>query len=148
MAWADDFIPMTPIGADCLPVSLRVEGDGEYRRAAEEQLADDIDFSGLLTVDEDGSADIRVVIDEASSGRLRVTAEITAEGDVLSAREYSAPASDLYTIVHSIADDAVYSLTGERGIAGTRIGYVLHTTGSYALAAKGFDPRGAIVMLR
>ncbi len=29
LAWADDFIPMTPIGADCLPVSIRVEGSDE-----------------------------------------------------------------------------------------------------------------------
>lgn len=148
LASAGEFIPMTPIGADLLPVNLQVEGDAEYARPAEEQLGEDIDFSGLLQVADDGAADIRVEIEEVSGGRLKMTAEITAEGEVLSSREYVAPPSDLYTMVHAVADDAVYALTGERGIAGTRIGYVLHTSGSYALAAKGFDPRGATVMLR
>jgi TolB protein len=148
IAWADDFIPMTPIGADCLPVRLDVEGADEFARPAKIQLTDDIDFSGLLTVADDGAADILVKIDEVSGDRLRMTSEITADGELLSTREYVASSTDLYSMVHAIADDAVYELTGERGIASTMIAYVLHTTGSYSLAARGFDPRGATVMLR
>jgi len=147
-AVAGDFIPMTPVGADCLPVKLQVEGDATYARPAKEQLADDMDFSGLLRVSDDGSASVRVEISEIPGDRLRMAGEISAEGEVLASREYVVDASGMYDAVHAIADDAVYELTGERGIASTKIGFVMHGPGTYALAARGFDPRGATIFLR
>ncbi len=147
-ALAGDFVQMTPIGADCLPVTLEVRGDREYARPAGEQLREDIDFSGLLMVTDGGAADISVAIETLSGGRLRMTAEVEAEGEVLLSREYASDASDLYTSVHRIADDAVYALTGEQGIASTRLCFIQRSGSYYALAVKGFDPRGSSTLLR
>jgi TolB protein len=146
-ASAGDFLPMTPIGADVLPVTVSVEGDRDFARPAEEQLRDDIDFSGLLACADDGVASISAEIEE-SSGRLTMTAEIVAGGDVVLSREYSGDDTDLYPMVHALADDAVFALTGERGIASTRIGFVMRSGTNYALAARGFDPRGITSLLR
>ncbi|MDM7993843.1 MAG: hypothetical protein QUS11_11100 [Candidatus Fermentibacter sp.] len=146
-AFAGDFLPMTPIGSDCLPVSVTIEGDRDYTRPALEQLEADIDFSGLLITSHDADAGISARIEESGS-RLRITADVTAGGEVLLTREYTASSNDLYTMVHALADDAVFALTGENGIASCRIAFVLRTSDGYSLACRGFDPRGYSALLR
>ncbi len=146
-ALAGDFLPMTPIGSDCLPVSVSVSGERDYSRPAMEQLVSDIDFSGLLITSSDADAAIEARV-ETSGSRLRITADITAGGEVLLTREYQAPVDELYTMIHALADDAVFILTGEPGIASTRIAFVLRSSGSYTLAARGLDPRGYSTLLR
>jgi TolB protein len=138
---------MTPIGADLLPVEVSVEGEREFARPALDQLVLDIDFSGLLETSSAADASIEARVETAGS-RLRLSAEVQAGGEVLLARDYLAAPGDLYTMVHALADDAVYALTGERGIAGTRIAFVTRSGTTYSLAARGFDPRGPAVMLR
>lgn len=145
---AGGFIPMTPIGADLIPVEVSVEGERSLVRPAEAQLRDDIDFSGLLTCAGDADARIEVEIEGLSGSRVRMTAVISAAGETVLTKEYTAVEGELYPMVHAIADDAVYALTGETGIASTLIGFISRSGGRYALATRGFDPRGPTYLLR
>jgi len=141
-AGAADFLPMTPIGAECIPVTIRVSGDRELAVDAARQLGDDIDFSGLLMTAPEGSgyaeADVEV---RSTSDGIELRADVTSGGEHLLSRSYSG--SSIYTLVHAFADDLVFDLTGEQGIASTRIAYVNRTSSGYALVTRYLDPRGA-----
>ncbi len=80
-AFASEFMEMTPIGAECIPVSLELSGS----REAAEQLEFDIDFSGILeTVPRgEGYAHARCVLSGRSGGYLLVVDVDGAEGEML-----------------------------------------------------------------
>jgi len=141
-ATASEFLPMTPIGADCIPVTIRVTGDRDLAVDAAEQLADDIDFSGLLMTapEGDGYAEADVEVRSVSRG-VELVAEVTSGGERLLSRSYTG--TSIYTLVHAFADDLVFDLTGEDGIASTLIAFVSRTSTGYALSTKYLDPRGA-----
>ncbi len=135
---ATDFIAMTPVGAECIPVSISVSGDRELADIAREQLQEDIDFSGLLITKDDGYAEVTVEVRNISDG-VELRAEVFSGGEPLLARNYSG--STIYSLVHAFADDLVYDLTGEDGIASTWISFITRTGSGYALAVKSMDPR-------
>ena len=142
---ATDFLPMTPIGAECIPVSVSVSGeDKALVDDAEAQLIDDIDFSGLLETAQEGYAHVSVSIYSDSRGML-LKASVTCDGEMLLVKEYSG--SSIYPLVHALADDLVYQITGEQGIASTRIAYVVRGSGTYHLAVKSLDPRPPFYVL-
>lgn len=140
MVPADDFLPMTPVGAECIPVSISVSGDRELAGTAVDQLKEDIDFSGLLITSDDGYAEVNVEVMRTING-IELRAEVSSGGEQLMARNYSG--NTIYSLVHAFADDLVYDLTGEDGIASTWISYISRTGSDYALAVKPMDPRGA-----
>lgn len=135
---ATDFIAMTPVGAECIPVSISVSGDRELADIAREQLQEDIDFSGLLITKDDGYAEVTVEVRNISDG-VELRAEVFSGGEPLLARNYSG--STIYSLVHAFADDLVYDLTGEDGIASTWISFITRTGSGYTLAVKSMDPR-------
>jgi TolB protein len=142
---ATDFIPMTPIGAECIPVTVTVTGtDPALTEDAEAQLIDDIDFSGLLEVSDEGYADVEVTVASDSRGIL-VKARVACDGELLMVKEYSG--SSVYPLIHALADDLVYQITGEQGIASTRLAFIVRNGEIYHLAVKGMDPRPAFYIL-
>ena len=144
---AEDFLPMTPIGAECIPVTIRVSGDRELAVTTAEQLTADIDFSGLLMTapEGEGFAEADVEVRETADG-IELRAEVSSGGESLLARSYSG--ESIYILVHAFADDLVFDLTGEEGIASTRVGFVTRTGSGYALAVRGMDPRGSSHLMR
>jgi TolB protein len=134
---ASGFIPMTPVGADCIPVSVEFTGS----REAEEQLEFDIDFSGIL---ETASADrayahVKAVL-SGTRGEFTLSVSVDgAEGDMLLKKEYSGNAWE--ALVHRFADELVYLLSGETGIASTRVAFITRTGGNYTLSASSIDSR-------
>jgi TolB protein len=144
-ATATDFLPMTPVGAECIPVSVSVSGrDKALVDDAEAQLIDDIDFSGLLETAEEGYAQVETVVYSDDRGIL-LRASVTCAGEMLMVKEYSG--SSVYPLVHALADDLVYQITGEQGIASTRIAYIVRDSGTYHLAVKNLDPRPPFYIL-
>ncbi len=139
-ARGSDFIPMTPIGAECIPVSLTVEGDRDLSETAFEQIRDDIDFSGLLITSDEGYASAEIEVGSSPDG-YQLRARVSSGGEPLMTRNYSG--ESLYSLCHAFADDLVYDLTGEEGIASTWIAYIRRTGDGYALAVKSQDPRPA-----
>jgi TolB protein len=145
-AFASEFLPMTPIGASCLPVSVRVEGGGEEARTVMDQLVFDIDFSGLLETVPEDEAYVRLTARVSGrDGAWTVSARAEADGETVLVKEYQG--NSLYDLVHSLADDLVFDLTGEQGIASTRLAYISRGGGEWRLVVKTLDPRpGATVM--
>lgn len=135
-----EFMPMTPLGAECIPVSIEVTGCSEASEAGE-QLVFDIDFSGLLeTVDQgDGYAHARCVL-SGRSGNYTFAADVDgAEGEMLLKKEYSG--SSWEPLVHRFSDELVYLLSGEQGIASTSVAYITRHDGHYYLKVNTIDPR-------
>ncbi|NOQ22095.1 MAG: hypothetical protein GQ565_05525 [Candidatus Aegiribacteria sp.] len=137
-SFPDNFIPMTPVSAECIPVSVSIEGERDLVDIALDQLKEDIDFSGLLITSDEGYAEAYVEVTRSLNG-IELRAEVTSGGEPLLARNYSG--ENIYSLVHAFADDLVYDLTGEEGIASTWIAYVTRTSSGYALAVKSQDPR-------
>ena len=141
---ADSFIPMTPVSAECIPISVSVEGDRDLVDMASNQLKEDIDFSGLLITSDEGYAEAAVRVTRSQNG-IELRAEVTSGGEPLLARNYSG--ENIYSLVHAFADDLVYDLTGEEGIASTWIAYVTRTSSGYALGVKSQDPRSTRTLM-
>jgi TolB protein len=141
-----EFMQMTPIGADCIPVSVELTGCSEASVALD-QLEFDIDFSGILeTADEgDGYAHARCVL-SGRSGSYVLSVDVNgAEDEMLLKKEYSG--SSWEPLVHRFADDFVYLLSGEQGIASTRVGYITRSNGIYSLVARTLDSRSPQVVI-
>ena len=136
-AFASDFMQMTPVGAQCIPVSFELSGN----REAADQLEFDIDFSGILeTVSRDeGYAHARLVL-TGRSGSWSLAADVDGDqGEMLLKKQYSG--SSWETLIHMFADDLVYLLSGEQGIASTRVAYITRSNGVYSLVAATLDRR-------
>lgn len=135
--YSAEFMQMTPVGAECIPVSFEFSGSDW----ASEQLEFDIDFSGLLeTVPEgEGYAHARCVLSGNSGSFLLSAAVDGAEGEMLLKKEYAGPSWE--PLIHSFADDLVYLLSGEEGIASTSVAYVRRSGGRYSLMAATLDNR-------
>ena len=145
-AHAGDFLPMMPMETDLVPIHVSVDGGGETARRAREQLGMDIALSGLLRLsDADESYASAEVEVSRTAGGVRLSARLLAGGELVLQRQYGG--SSVYPLVHALSDDMVYVLTGERGIASTRVAYVRRDGGSYALVVKSLDPREGQVVL-
>ncbi len=137
VATGSEFIPMTPMGNECIPVSLSFTGS----RPAGEQLEFDIDFSGILETAPEGEAYAHAtVVLSGRDGSYTLSADVDgAEGEMLLKKEYSGPSWE--PLVHRFADDLVYLLSGEQGIASTRVAYITRSNGVYSLVAATLDDR-------
>jgi TolB protein len=62
-----------------------------------------------------------------------------AAGRAIFARRYSGSPADWRKAVHRLADDVVNQLTGERGIAQTKIAFVSNATGTKEVYAMDYD---------
>jgi TolB protein len=151
LAQTSGFLPMTPLGSDCLPVRVVIKGTPELTDLVREQMQFDIEFSGLLRVDEEKYYG-EVTVDATRGERGTVlSVRLEAGGETLMDRQYlSRSRSDdaVYPLVHAVADDMVYLLTGEQGISSTRLAYIRRSDSSYALVVKSLDPREPVLVLR
>jgi len=144
---AAEFLPMTPIGAQCLPVSARVEGSGGGAVTVRDQLVFDIDFSGLLITVPENEAFVKLSARvSGSEGSWNISARAEAEGEGVLIKEYQG--SSLHDMVHSLSDDLVFALTGEQGIASTRIAYIVRGGEEWRLVVKSLDPRPSATIMR
>jgi len=139
-AVAEEFLPMTPMETDRVPVQVTVDGPRDLAARVADQLEMDISLSGLLrTAEDDESYATALVSVSRAAGIMRLEAEVSAGGELLLDRQYAG--SSPYPLVHALADDMAYVLTGERGIASTMIGYICRGGGEYAFVVKNLDPR-------
>jgi len=131
---------MSPISAECTPIVLEVTGDADLCDIVREQLTLDIDFSGLLITAEEGYAEVNVEVSSVSNG-------VALRGEVFSGGVYegthSYTGTSVYALIHAFADDLVYDLTGEDGIASTYLTFIERTSSGYTLCARPIDPRPA-----
>lgn len=138
--------------------AFQAAGDRTSARATSVQadaiLANDLGGSGLFTVskawENPGAlpADAQAVVGgkiTASGGTIVLTGEIKdfPARRLISRTDYRGPASDLRRLVHRFADDIALHLTGEAGIAQTRIAYVVKGARSSELHVVDVDGFGA-----
>lgn len=76
-----------------------------------------------------------------SRGDLRVDFQLydVAQGKLVVQKSYKAKPEELRQVVHQFADDVVYLLTGEKGIAQTKIAFVGKGTGNKELYVMDYD---------
>ncbi len=144
--YSSEFMQMTPVGNECIPVSMEMSGCREASVALD-QLEFDIDFSGILeTADRgDGYAYARCVL-SGRSGSYTLSVDVKgAEGEALLKKEYSG--SSWQSLVHRFADEFVYLLSGEQGIASTQVAYITRNNGSYSLRVRSLDARPPQVVI-
>jgi len=145
-AFSSEFMQMTPVGNECIPVSVELEGCRDASDALD-QLKFDIDFSGILeTVGRgEGYAHARCILSGAS-GDYTLSVDVAgSEGEMLLKKEYSGSAWE--PLIHRFADEFVYLLSGEQGIASTRVAYISRSNGVYSLSAQSLDSRDPQVLI-
>ncbi|MCD4708147.1 MAG: hypothetical protein K8S62_10460 [Candidatus Sabulitectum sp.] len=138
--FSSEFMQMTPIGAECIPVSVQLTGCGDASEALN-QLEFDIDFSGILeTANQgDGYAHARCVLSGRSGSYILSVDVAGLEGEMLLKKEYSG--SSWESLIHRFADEFVYLLSGEQGIASTQVAFISRNNGVYSLKAQSLDSR-------
>jgi len=97
-------------------------------------LTNDLGISGWFTLGDEGAAAF-VVGGTASGGSLRGEVK-DRSGSVVLAKTYSGPARAL---AHQFADDIVETLTGNPGIANTKIAFVSNRTGKKEIYTADYD---------
>ncbi len=140
-----------------LQEGFRAEGEATARAnsaSADQILYNDLDLSGLFSITrgwskEERPFDVQAVIE----GRVAVRgARVTVTGEIkdfparrlIGKTEYQGALGNLRALVHRVADDVVYQLTGERGIAETQIAFVAGGDKGrdlYACDYDGYRPR-------
>lgn len=122
----------------------------------EEVVYRDLDFSGLfrvmrrapVAIGMDGtnySVEVlgKVTLEEGEMHFEGVVRDV-ASGDFLGGKKYRVPKGSLRRAAHHFADEVVRLVTGERGVASTRIVFVRKQEGSWELVLcdyDGYDPR-------
>lgn len=138
--FATEFMQMSPIGAECIPVSVEISGCRDASNALE-QLQFDVNFSGLLEISDrsDGYAHAVCLLSE-NRGSYTLKVDVKgSEDELLLNKEYSGTSWE--QLIHRFADDFVYLLSGEQGIASTKLAYITRIDGSYYLRVKTIDDR-------
>ena len=142
-----------------------VEAIAEFSEQArpEEVLRSDLNFSGRFEiVPVAGKADTTFFNRNGITTVVRGSARHLAGGEIeiryqlldalsnqaLTEKTYSGKARDLRRLSHRFSDDAVFQVYGERGIASTRIAYVLGRPGKKEIWAMDYDGFGAEPLTR
>lgn len=142
-----------------------VDAIAEFSEQArpEEVLRSDLNFSGRFEiVPTAGKADTAFFNRTGVTTVVRGSARHLAGGEIeiryqlldalsnqpLTEKVYSGKARDLRRLSHRFSDDAVFQVYGERGIASTRIAYVLGRPGKKEIWAMDYDGFGAEPLTR
>lgn len=117
------------------------------KKFVEETQADDV-RTGKVHIAEWRRIGAEMVVKGSTSSSLAgVTVECrvysTAGGQSVFAKRYKAPKGDLMRLAHRIADDIVYAVTGEKGIASTKIAFVANRSGNKQIYVMDFDGSNA-----
>jgi TolB protein len=140
-----------------LEEGCKPQGDASARPAAvsaDQILYNDLSLSGVFSITRAWSKDeqpfdVQAVVEPRVTlrgSRLTVTGEIKdfPARRPIGKSEYQGSLSDLRRLVHRLADDVVYQLTGERGIAETQIAFVAggpRQKDLYVVDYDGYGPR-------
>ena len=110
---------------------------GSEGRAVAQVLENDLQIAGAFTFVPEGRASF-TISGEASGGRLQGQVKDAGGGIVLS-KTYSGPTRSL---AHQFADDIVETITGQPGIANTKIAFVSDRTGKKEIYLADYDGAG------
>src|SRR6266478_1351421 len=117
-------------------------GDASIAGQVTEVLKNDIRLSGYFSLSPVGSAEF-VQSGTVRGDRSGVVVECTvvqqATKNVVLSKSYQGSGQDLRRVVHKLTDDIVKTITGQPGIAQTKIAFVWAHGGSKELAVMDYD---------
>ena len=117
-------------------------GDAAVASQVAEVLKNDLRLSGFFTIGPSGSAEF-VQQGSVRNDRGGVVVECMvmqqAAKRVVMSKSYQGSAQDLRRLVHRISDEIVQAVTGQRGIAQTKIAFVAARNGNKELAVMDYD---------
>ncbi len=136
----------------------------EFARRIGEIVAHDLDYSGIFRVTEPlgagatkadsasrplGDAEVSAVVSRGSKG-LKLVGSLVEPGSRRSIRQlrYDFEGATLRATAHRFADDIINTITGERGIAQTRIAFVARTKEGQELYVMDYDGEGMTQITR
>ncbi len=118
----------------CEPLTGSPSGPAPVR-AADDVLAADLQHSAVFQVDRQWATDPAATAPQfVTSGRWTVTGDrVRLEGELrdfparraILVQSYDGPVADWRRLLHRFSDDIVQQITGERGVADTRIAFVV-----------------------
>lgn len=81
-------------------------------------------------------------------GELVVEGQLfeVAKGEMLSGKRYAGDSRTLRAMVHRLADEIVFRLTGEKGIASSRIAYVSSVDGAKEIYVMDYDAHNPLLI--
>lgn len=139
-------------GFERIPLEMKeIRGPGQYARRLEQVIRQDLDYSDLFRIT--GKAGQKA----AGPPQVRIEGRVEAEGGAVVFRAFLKDAAtgetifgkryrfnpDLYRrIAHHFVDEVVYNLTGETGIAQTRILYIRNEDDAKELYLIDYDGFG------
>lgn len=116
-------------------------GDASVAGQVAEVLKNDLRLSGRFRLEPSGSAEF-VQQGSVRADRGAVTIECTVTqrgGKVVLSKSYQGSTQDLRRLVHTVSDDVVLTITGQRGIAQTKIALVWSRNGVKELGVMDYD---------
>jgi len=130
---AEEAATITIRKGDTTSVALKTLGGGEGGEATK-VLQNDLDLSGLFKVSPPERASY-VIGGSASGGSL--TGEVAdPRGEVVLRKTYQ---GDVRSAAHQFADDIVETLTGQKGIANSKIAFVSNRSGRKEIYTADYD---------
>jgi TolB protein len=117
-------------------------GDAAVAGPVTEVLRNDLRLSGHFTLAPAAEAEyvqqgsVRI---ERGDGFIDCTVTLQATRRVVLSKTYQGSAQDLRRMVHKLTDDIVEAISGERGIAQTKIAFVWSRSGVKELAVMDYD---------
>jgi TolB protein len=106
-------------------------------------LKNDIELSGVLTLGDSGAATVMISVNGSGNGVSGQAVDKT--GSVVLQRNYS---GDSRRSVHQFVDDLVETLTGQKGIATSKIGFVSNRTGHKEIYTADYDGANVVQLTR
>jgi TolB protein len=106
-------------------------------------LKNDIELSGALTLGDSGSATVMVSVSGSGNGTTGTAVDKT--GSVVLQKNYG---GDARRSVHQFVDDLVETLTGQKGIANSKIAFVSNRTGHKEIYTADYDGANVVQLTR
>ncbi len=123
---AEDDVPVITVRKNAGPIDLALNPlGGPDGAAATKTLADDLNLAGAFAMNVGGGSATYTARGQAGGGGLQGTL-VDRGGNALVNKTYSGPAR---TAAHQFADDIVFALTKQHGIAGGKIAFIGTRTG-------------------
>jgi len=135
----------------------RLPAGAPAARQADEVLAADLEQSAVFLVSRAWAGQPPFDVEAVTGGRWKVSGgQVTLEGEVrdfparrpILSKVYRGPVADWRRLVHQFADDIVLQFTGEPGVAGTRIAFMVVEGRSKELWVMDVDGAGARSLTR
>jgi TolB protein len=133
---------VVPVGAKRSFAVNGFQGDAAVAGMVTQVLKNDLELSGHFKVGPAEEAEFLqqgMVKIERGNGFIDCTVMLRATKQVVLSKTYQGSDKDLRAMVHRLSDDIVFAITQQKGIAQSKIAFVLTVDGKKELAVMDYD---------